>query len=601
MRKLTTEQAIEAFKSIHGDTYDYSQVEYTRSTAKVFIVCKKHGMFSQVYSTHASGHGCPKCAGDIKREKNTLPKDEFIKKAKELYGDKYDYSAVNYINSRTKVKIVCSQHGEFMTTPYQHVAKGSGCRSCSLEKAGKSPVMTAESFFSKAREVHGSAYDLSDSVFTSPSKPITVRCMLHGNVEVFPHNFLKGHGCHECGRLRAAKKRTKNREVYLARARKAHGDKYEYPDKLVTTGKVNIRCPEHGVFSQLLSDHLDGHGCPRCHYDNPGTRLSYEEFLKRHGRQGYKFSGYEQYALPFTVTCLEHDNTYVTTPHKFSLSPGGKCPECAQISKPHRAILSMFPEEPVVVNSRSYIPPQELDILYTDHNLAVEVNGLYFHSTAKLRASPSYHQNKFLRCEKKGIRLLQFWDSEIIKKPELVQSIIASKLGLITERVYARDCSLQDISAKEYTEFLETNHLEGRVDSPDRKALFYGGELVAVMGFQKDVLQRFCGKMNLSVVGGFSRLLKSFNKQHVVTYSDNRYSNGAVYAKAGFRNTGSTKVRLYVTDGYEIFNRRRFQRKHLTEYPGYSEEKTAEEILNENGLFYVYGAGTRRWELSSSC
>lgn len=122
--KMSQNEFIGKAKLVHGDKYDYSETKYTYSTEKVDIICKIHGLFTQVASSHLMGCGCPKCNKGVR-----IDKDEFIEKSKEVHGDYYDYSDVDYISARTKVLINCPRHGAFLQTPAAHM-KGCGCQKC---------------------------------------------------------------------------------------------------------------------------------------------------------------------------------------------------------------------------------------------------------------------------------------------------------------------------------------------------------------------------------------------------------------------------------------------------------------------------------------
>jgi len=125
MSKL--ENFISKAKEKHNNLYDYSLVQnYKNVHMKVPIICKVHGIFIQRINSHLSGNGCPICKFDEKR----LSKKEFIKKSKEIHGDKYDYSLVKYENMTTKVKIICSKHGMFEQSPDNHINRSSGCPIC---------------------------------------------------------------------------------------------------------------------------------------------------------------------------------------------------------------------------------------------------------------------------------------------------------------------------------------------------------------------------------------------------------------------------------------------------------------------------------------
>ena len=124
---------IKKTREVHGDKYDYSKVEYVNNKTKVCIICPNHGEFWQTPADHLSGHGCTKCKGDKNREKLSISKDDFIKKARKVHGDKYDYSKVDYVNNYTKVCIICFEHGEFWQIPNSHL-NGNGCPKCNSSK-----------------------------------------------------------------------------------------------------------------------------------------------------------------------------------------------------------------------------------------------------------------------------------------------------------------------------------------------------------------------------------------------------------------------------------------------------------------------------------
>ena len=135
-RRLTTESFIEKAKEIHGDKYDYSKVNYVNSRTNICIICPKHGEFWQRPDLHLDKHGCPLCGFESTADYNRLNTDEFIKKAREIHGDKYDYSKVDYKDSKTKVCIICPEHGEFWQKPNDHLSRKFGCHKCGWIKEG---------------------------------------------------------------------------------------------------------------------------------------------------------------------------------------------------------------------------------------------------------------------------------------------------------------------------------------------------------------------------------------------------------------------------------------------------------------------------------
>lgn len=112
--KITTEVFVEKAKKVHGNTYDYSKVNYINAHTKICIICSEHGEFWQTPNNHLNGKGCPICGRKKVKEKQRDTYEEFVQKANKVHGDEYDYSKVNYINSQSKVCIVCPIHGNFL-------------------------------------------------------------------------------------------------------------------------------------------------------------------------------------------------------------------------------------------------------------------------------------------------------------------------------------------------------------------------------------------------------------------------------------------------------------------------------------------------------
>lgn len=123
-RSLTSEEFIKRSQETHGETYDYSKVNYVNSSTKVCIICPEHGEFWQFPSSHLQGYGCPKCGGVFH-----YTTQQWVDKANKIHNNRYDYSKVNYVNSKTKVCIICPEHGEFWQTPNDHLLN-HGCPMC---------------------------------------------------------------------------------------------------------------------------------------------------------------------------------------------------------------------------------------------------------------------------------------------------------------------------------------------------------------------------------------------------------------------------------------------------------------------------------------
>jgi hypothetical protein len=250
MIKSNTFEFIKKAKLIHGDGYDYSLVDYVNNKLKVKIICRIHGKFEQIAQSHLNGKGCLKCSGTYQYDTR-----EFIEKAKLKHGNKYDYSLVEYVNCKSKIKIICEKHGEFKQTPHNHL-HGYGCIKCS----GKYLYNTNE-FIEKAKLKHGDKYDYSNVNYYGGNNTVNIGCLLHGFFKIKASVHLTGSGCPRC-----SAKPILTTDEFIEKAKLIHGDKYDYSlvDYKFRKIKINIVCKKHGEFKQTPHNHLHGAGCPKC-------------------------------------------------------------------------------------------------------------------------------------------------------------------------------------------------------------------------------------------------------------------------------------------------------------------------------------------------
>ena len=142
--KRTQEQFLTQAKAVHGDKYDYSKSIYKSNKTPIVITCPKHGDFVQTPLYHLQGHGCQKCYYERAGQTAKKSFDDFVKEAKQIHGDKYDYSKVEYVNRKTPVVIICPKHGEFLQTPEKHLNRGQGCPLCSESHMERLCALTFE-------------------------------------------------------------------------------------------------------------------------------------------------------------------------------------------------------------------------------------------------------------------------------------------------------------------------------------------------------------------------------------------------------------------------------------------------------------------------
>lgn len=268
MKKDKLQKFIERAKSIHGNKYDYTNSKFVTVDTKLIIGCKieNHGNFLQSPYKHINRkQGCPICGIEVSRKKRTKPYSKFLLQAKDIHGDKYDYSysEQDYIGAFTKIKIICKEHSEFFQTPDNHVNDGKGCYFCGLENNRQLYLRSQSEFIQLAKEVHGNTYDCSKAKYIGANDKLIIICKTHGEWLQSPTSHLKGHNCPTCtGNSRLTKLE------FITKAKNIHGDVFDYSKVKYENAhkKIIITCRTHGDFHQTPSDHIysNGKGCPKC-------------------------------------------------------------------------------------------------------------------------------------------------------------------------------------------------------------------------------------------------------------------------------------------------------------------------------------------------
>jgi hypothetical protein len=251
----------------------------------------------------------------------------------------------------------------------------------------------------------------------------------------------------------------------------------------------------------------------------------------------------------------------------------------------------------------SYRDGMEIDVYLPDKNIGFEFNGLYWHS--EIYKDRGYHLDKTLYFGDKGIRVVHIWEDDWVNKRNIIESQIKSLLGLIENKIYARQCRVVEISSVK--SFLDENHILGNDRSNKKLCLFYGCELVSVMTFNKSEgrnimgenewnLSRFCNKRNMIVVGGASKLLSYFvsnNDVHrIISYADRDWSIGNLYGLLGFDkiSEGAPDYK-YVVGGVRL-HKQNFTKKRLNIGKSVKES----EFMSGNGLYRIWDCGKIKFE-----
>ncbi|QPB12420.1 hypothetical protein [Providencia phage PSTCR6] len=255
------------------------------------------------------------------------------------------------------------------------------------------------------------------------------------------------------------------------------------------------------------------------------------------------------------------------------------------------------------LKTRKIIPPYELDIYIPEKKLAIEYNGLYWHSSGSKEGDiiKNNHLLKTEMCEAKGIQLLHIFENEWTDpiKKEIWKSIIRNKLGL-SKKIYARKCTVGELSNMQVKEFCVENHLQGHVNFSEAFGLFYNGELVQIASFgkgryqDKEELLRLCSKKNIVVVGGASKLLKG---KEFISYANRRWSCGNVYNKIGMVKLGVTPPCDYYLDNGKLFHRSSYMKHKLKDkLKIYDDSLTAIENCYNNNIRRIWDCGNILYE-----
>lgn len=262
-----------------------------------------------------------------------------------------------------------------------------------------------------------------------------------------------------------------------------------------------------------------------------------------------------------------------------------------------------------IKNDRNLIKPYELDFYLPEFNLAIELNGIYWHS--ELFKTKNYHLDKLEKCLENNIELIQIWEDDFYNKENIIKSMLLNKLGKSKNKIYARNCNIQNISSKEYKQFLTDNHLQGSINSSIRLGLFNNDKLVAVMGFGKlrkslgtsskngyYELHRYASLLSNSIVGGASKLLSYFEKTiipiNIISYAKRDYSIGKLYEKLNFILIKKTEPGYYW-----IINGKRKHRYSFRKDKIINEEnknKSAIQIMHDLGYIRVFDSGNLKYE-----
>lgn len=543
-------------------------------------------------------------------------------RGREVHGNAYKYLAVLREDGTTYLDLECDRHGEFRQQAYVHTKMKSGCPTCALERTGRSPEHTVESYAAMARKIHGEKFEYLRIERSKIAMYIIFSCPIHGEMRQNSQAHLRAGGCAKCHKDSVGE----TLEDLIPQFRKMHGDKYKYLEvvRVDSMALVSAVCPTHGELTFRASSHKRGEGCFRCGRESSAEKreMPFDIFEQRAlelHKGKYSYKGFESTGKHRSVLIICPDHGEFSQRSDQHLDGKG-CSKCrGPISKPNLAIQKFLEDLGISTRLEENIPGtrKSMDVFCPERLLGIEYHGNIWHSTKWIRDRKG-HFNRYKEAQVAGIRLIQIFSDEWTYRRQACELILSRASGVPEIAVNARSCEVVAVSHKNASTFFDSWHVQGATSANSHfLGLMDGAELVAVMGFSRNTSARkekaTEGKAELTryatcknVRGGFSKLLKAWQRLHpevteIVSYSDNRLFLGRMYEACGFKSKAQVPIDYTYLDPRtdKRLHKAKFQKSRLKKLMGseYDETKTEWELTEKLGYYRIYDCGKTLWVL----
>ena len=526
-----------------------------------------------------------------------------------------DSTRVQDSNGRWKVRITCSEHGEFLQAPEKH-RFGQGCPICSSTEIPRDAKQRLQATFPEM--------DWTEVTLNGSKSTLHLVCTKHGEFSTNYNKLMtkakKQAGitaCPACARLQGGVKRRKSDESWKAEILEAMADRnYEYDWTTLDSidNKLRVICPEHGEFKARKNDLINRkNGCPICAKQarfnwGQNNKLSVDDAVIRattakNGRYLYDFTSFISQDQPMRMICIKHGEFKQIYRNHITLDAG--CPMCANsVSKGETELLEFIHSLGVKTShrDRTVLKGKEIDVLLPELRIGIEYCGTYWHSEERL--GKEYHKNKLKLATDAGIRLIQIFEDEWLDRQNAVKTRLLHILGK-SDKVYARKLKLVTVALGEAAEFYEAVHTQG-AGTPARVSYGLRDEtsIIACMSFGANrfgpgmEMLRFASKAG--VTGGFSRLLTRYTRENpnedLVSYADLRWSLGEVYKKNRFTLENVSNPGYYWCKGRKRFSRMSMQKHKLKDkLETFNPAWTEVENCQANGFWRIFDCGASKW------
>lgn len=384
---MNTEEFIKRCSEIHNNFYNYEKTEFVNTREKVVITCPEHGDFAQRASSHLQGSSCRKCGFDKSGDKQRSSLGVFLQKAQEIHGDRYDYSQVEYVNNKKKIKVYCHKHDTwFYPTPVNHINQRTRCPKCGDESGGLKQRST--DFIERCTKIHNGFYNYDKTNYVGQHEKVIIICPIHGDFEQEASLHLKGMGCRQCGNKKIGDSLRSSAEQFIKKSISIHGsDKFDYSrvNYVNNVTHVTLVCKKHNLeFEQLPSNHFKSiHSCPKCVNENNSLlKYTYDNFLERSQKihsDLYDYSEVEYFGVceKVKIVCKKHGG-FMQAPYLHFNGQG--CPNCST-SKGELAIKSILEANNIKFEQQKTFPDLvykrnlKFDFYLPDYNTVIEFHG----------------------------------------------------------------------------------------------------------------------------------------------------------------------------------------------------------------------------------
>ena len=362
-----------------------------------------------------------------------LTQEEFISRAQKVWGDRFDLSKAVYVNNRTKVEVICREHGSFFVTP-SNFLKGSGCRECGYKENGLKSRMSLDEFIERAQKVHNGKYIYDKVVYVNSRTPVEIICPKHGSFFQIPEVHLRGCECPCCARERLLATPRVTTDEFIQKAKAVHGDEFDYSETFYNGAhkKVKIICRKHGAFYITANSHLNGQkGCLECKKEVVGSlkRLDTDTFIQKatevHGNE-YDYSNvqYVNCTTLVDIICKKHGVFHqIPASHLF----GQGCPTC-RASKGEKSLRKYLEEKGIEYVAQKkfddcyYINKLPFDFYLPKENICIEYQGEQHYFPVNIYGGDEgfkerQRNDKIKRdfCDKNNIKLIEIKYTENIE------------------------------------------------------------------------------------------------------------------------------------------------------------------------------------------